>query len=110
MPAYVYLAAAIITEIIATSALKSSDGFSRLVPSIIVVLGYSFSFYCLSLCLKTMPMGVAYATWSAVGIVLVSIVGLVMFKQSLDMAAIAGMLLIIAGVVVMFAFSSSAKH
>ena len=79
---YLYLAVAIIAEVIATSALKASDEFSKLVPSVIVVVGYGVAFYCLSMVLKTIPVGVAYAVWSGLGIVLISIVGLVMFVLS----------------------------
>lgn len=107
---YLYLAVAIIAEVIATSALKASDEFSKLVPSVIVVVGYGVAFYCLSMVLKTIPVGVAYAVWSGLGIVLISIVGLVMFGQKLDLAAIVGMLLIVSGVVVMNVFSKTVGH
>lgn len=107
---YFYLAVAIIAEVIATSALKASDEFSKLVPSVIVVVGYGVAFYCLSMVLKTIPVGVAYAVWSGLGIVLISIVGLVMFGQKLDLAAIVGMLLIVSGVVVMNVFSKTVGH
>ena len=107
---YLYLAVAIIAEVIATSALKASDEFSKLVPSVIVVVGYGVAFYCLSMVLKTIPVGVAYAVWSGLGIVLISIVGLVMFGQKLDLAAIVGMVLIVSGVVVMNVFSKTVGH
>ena len=107
---YLYLAVAIIAEVIATSALKASDEFTKLVPSVIVVVGYGVAFYCLSMVLKTIPVGVAYAVWSGLGIVLISIVGLVMFGQKLDLAAIVGMLLIVSGVVVMNVFSKTVGH
>ena len=107
---YFYLAVAIIAEVIATSALKASDEFSKLVPSVIVVVGYGVAFYCLSMVLKTIPVGVAYAVWSGLGIVLISIVGLVMFGQKLDLAAIVGMVLIVSGVVVMNVFSKTVGH
>lgn len=107
---YLYLAVAIIAEVIATSALKASDEFSKLVPSVIVVVGYGVAFYCLSMVLKTIPVGVAYAVWSGLGIVLISIVGLVMFGQKLDLAAIVGILLIVSGVVVMNVFSKTVGH
>lgn len=107
---YIYLAIAIVSEVIATSALKASEGFTKTMPSIIVVVGFSVAFYCLSLVLKTVPMGVAYAIWSGLGIVLISIAGLVLFGQKLDMAAIIGIILIISGVVVMNVFSSSVSH
>jgi small multidrug resistance pump len=107
---YLWLAAAIISEVIATSSLKSSNGFTRLLPSIAVVVGYSAAFYFLSQTLKTIPLGVAYAIWSGLGTVSIAIVGVVFFRQTLDRAAIAGMTLIIAGVVVMNIFSRSAAH
>lgn len=107
---YLYLAIAIIAEVVATSALKASDEFTKVTPSVVVVIGYGVAFYCLSLVLKTIPVGVAYAIWSGLGIVLVSIVGLVVFKQKLDFPAIIGMLLIVSGVIVMNVFSSSVSH
>lgn len=107
---YWYLAIAIITEVIATNALKASDGFTKLIPSIIVVVGYGTAFYFLSLVLKTIPVGVAYAIWAGMGIVLVSIVAAVMFKQVPDVPAIIGMVLIVSGVVVMNVFSKTINH
>ncbi|MEZ5496216.1 MAG: multidrug efflux SMR transporter [Gammaproteobacteria bacterium] len=107
---YLYLAIAIVAEVIATSALKASEGFSKLIPSLIVIVGFGVAFYFLSLVLKTIPMGVAYAIWSGLGIVLISIAGLLLFGQKLDTAAIIGILLIISGVVVMNVFSSSVSH
>lgn len=107
---YLYLSIAIIAEVIATSALKASEGFTKLVPSSIVIVGFGVAFYCLSLVLKTLPMGVAYAIWSGLGIVLISIAGLVLFNQKLDMAAIIGIILIVSGVIVMNVFSSSVSH
>ncbi len=100
MLAWIYLAGAIGCEIIATSALKAADGFTRPIPTAIVVLGYAASFYCLSVVLRSIPMGVAYAIWSGIGIVLISIVGLVVYKQRLDPPALVGILLIIAGTLV----------
>ncbi len=108
--AYLYLAIAIIAEVAATSALKASEEFSKLVPSIIVVVGYGIAFYCLSVVLKTIPVGITYAIWSGLGIVLVTIVGIFAFKQQPDLPAIIGMALIIAGVVVLQAFSKTAGH
>lgn len=108
--AYLYLAIAIIAEVIATSALKSSDGFSKLMPSLIVVMGYGVAFYFLSLVLKTMPVGIAYAIWSGLGIVLIATIGVVAFSQKLDWPAIVGMALIICGVIVMNVFSKSVSH
>lgn len=108
--AYLYLSIAIIFEVIATSSLKASEEFSKLIPSIIVVVGYAVSFYCLSIVLKSIPMGITYAIWSGVGIVLISLVGVLFFQQKLDIAAILGMALIILGVVVIHVFSGSVKQ
>ena len=107
---YLYLTIAIVAEVIATCALKSSEEFSKLAPSVIVVIGYGVAFYFLSLVLKTIPVGMAYAMWSGLGIVLISIVGAVMFDQKLDLPAVIGMLLIITGGVVMNVFSNSVSH
>ena len=110
MPGHLALLIAILAEVAATSALKASEGFSNLGPSIVVVAGYGAAFYFLSLALKTIPMGVAYAIWSAVGIVLISLVGWLVYAQTLDFAAMAGMGLIIAGVLVLNVFSGTAGH
>ena len=107
---YFYLAIAIIAEVIATSALKASEEFSKLTPSIVVIVGYSVAFYFLSLVMKSIPVGVTYAIWSGLGIVLIAIIGAVVFGQKLDLAAVIGMLLIISGVVVMNVFSNSLSH
>jgi small multidrug resistance pump len=107
---YLYLTIAIVAEVIATSALKASEGFTNLIPSLIVTVGYGVAFYFLSLVLKTIPVGIAYAIWSGLGIVLISVIGLVLFQQKLDLAAIIGMGLIIAGVVVINVFSTSVSH
>lgn len=107
---YFYLAIAIFAEVIATSALKASSGFTKLVPSAIVIIGYGVAFYCLSIVLRTMAVGVAYAIWSGLGVVLIAVVGLVLFQQKLDLAAIFGMFLIVSGVVVINMFSKSAGH
>ncbi|WP_260706512.1 DMT family transporter [Edaphobacter flagellatus] len=107
---YLWLAGAILSEVIGTSSLKASEGFTRLLPSVVVVIGYGLAFYCLSQTLKTMPVGVAYAIWSGLGTVLIALVGLVLYKQKLDSAAIVGMALIIAGVLVMNLLSKSAAH
>jgi len=107
---YLYLAVAIAAEVIATSALRAAEGFTVLWPSLIAVIGYVVAFYFLSLTLKTMPVGVAYAIWSGVGIVVVSIVALVLYKQVLDLPAILGMGLILAGVVVINLFSKTTGH
>jgi small multidrug resistance pump len=107
---WAYLGVAIAAEVVATSALKSSESFSKLGPSVIVVVGYAIAFLFLSLTLKTLPVGVAYAIWSGLGIVLISIASLVLFGQKLDMPAMIGMGLIIAGVVVMNVFSKTVSH
>lgn len=100
MPAYFYLSIAIFFEVIATSALKASNGFTNLLPSAIVVVGYGIAFFSLSLALRGVPLGIAYGLWSAVGIVLVSIAGWVLYQQKLDLPALLGLGLIIAGVLV----------
>ena len=107
MQQWLFLSIAIVSEVIATSALKASEGFSRLWPSLIVVAGYATAFYFLSLTLKTLPIGVVYAIWSGVGIALIALIGWLVFGQSLDAAAIIGLLLIIAGVVVINVFSKT---
>ena len=107
---YVYLTLAIVTEVMATSALKASQEFTKLVPSIIVVIGYGASFYFLSLVLKLIPVGIAYAIWAGMGIVLVAIVAAIVFKQTPDAPAILGMSLIISGVVVISVFSKTVTH
>ena len=108
--AYVYLVLAIVAEVIGTSALKAADGFTKVVPSIVVVVGYATAFYLLSLILRTIPVGVTYAIWSGVGIVLVAVVAAVTYKQIPDLAALAGMGLIMAGVVVINLFSTTTGH
>lgn len=105
-----YLGIAIASEVIATSALKAADGFTQLVPSIIVVLGYAAVFYFLSLTLRFIPIGVAYAVWSGVGIVLVSLIGWFAYRQPLDIAAMIGIGFIVAGVVILNFFSKSTMH
>ena len=109
MTSYLYLCVAIVAEVIATSALKASDGFSRLWPSVVVV-GYAIAFFLLSLTLRTIPVSIVYATWSGMGIVLIALVGWVIFGQSLDPPAILGMALILSGVLIVNVFSSSAGH
>ena len=107
MSHWLYLAVAIVSEVVATSALKASDGFSNPIPSVIVVAGYGISFYFLALTLRVVPVGVAYAIWSGIGLTLVTCVGWFVFGQRLDAAAVAGMALIVLGVVVMNGFSKS---
>jgi small multidrug resistance pump len=104
---YLYLAIAIIAEVTATSALKASEEFTKLVPSIIVVIGYAIAFYFMTLVLRVMPVGVTYAIWSGLGIVLVTIAGFILYDQTPDIPAILGMGLIISGVVVMHVFSKT---
>ena len=107
---YLFLAIAIIAEVIATSALKASAGFTRLGPNILVIVGYGVAFYFLSLVLKTIPVGIAYAIWSGLGIVLISIVGMTLFGQKLDTAAVIGIVFIITGVLIMNIFSQTVSH
>lgn len=107
---YVYLAIAIIAEVIGTAALQASDGFTKALPSTLVIVAYGVAFYYLSLVLKSIPVGIAYAIWSGLGIVLITVVGLFFFGQKLDAAAIFGILLIISGVLVMNLFSTSVSH
>ena len=107
---FFYLIVAIVLEVIGTSALQASEQFTKPKPLILTALGYAASFYFLSLVLRAMPVGIAYAIWSGVGIVLISIVGALFFKQHLDTPALIGIGLIIAGVVVMNVFSKSVSH
>jgi len=107
-PGPAWLAGAILFEVSATIALKASDGLTRLTPALAVVAGYAVSFYCLSQALRTIPMGVAYAIWSGVGIVAISIAGWRLYGQVLDAAALAGIALILAGVLVIQLLSRSA--
>jgi len=107
---WVYLTVAIIAEVVATSTLKSTDNFTRLWPSVTVAVGYAVAFYFLTLTLRTIPVGITYAIWSGVGIVLVTLFSWIYYKQSLDTPAIIGMALIIAGVIVMNLFSKSVAH
>lgn len=107
---YLYLALAIIFEIIGSSFMKASDGFTKLLPAVIVAIAYLICFYFLSQALKFIPLGVAYAIWGGLGIVLTAIISVIVFKQSLDTPAIIGIILIVAGVVVMNFFSKSVSH
>ena len=107
---YLYLAIAIVAEVAATSALKASEGFTRLGPTLIVVAGYGLAFYCLSLVLRTVPVGIAYAIWAGVGIVLIALIGWLVLRQPLDAPAVVGIALIVAGVVVIQLFSKSTAH
>jgi len=107
---WIYLGIAIIAEVIGTSALKSAEGFTKLIPSVIVIVGYGIAFFLLSLTLKSIPVGIVYAIWSGAGIALISIIGYFHFKQKLDLPAIAGIILIIAGVIVINLFSKSVSE
>jgi small multidrug resistance pump len=107
---YLYLAIAIFAELIGTNALKLSNGFTRPIASAITVAGYGIAFYFLSLVLRTIPMGVAYAIWSGVGIVLIAVVGWALQRQRLDVPAMIGIALIVAGIVVMNVFSKAVAH
>ena len=107
---WIYLTLAIIGEVIGTSALKASESFTRLMPSALCVIAFAATFYFLSLTLKVIPIGIAYAVWSGVGIVLISIIGYFLFQQSLYAPAIVGIALIIAGVVVINTMSDSVPH
>lgn len=107
MQHWLYLAVAIVSEVIATSALKAADGFSRPMPLLVVAIGYGIAFYCLSVVLRSLPLGVTYAIWSGVGIALIALVGWLVYGQTLDFPAILGMTLIVAGVVVLNVFSET---
>lgn len=107
MSHWIYLAVAILAEVVGTSFLKSSEGFTRLQPSLVVVVSYMAAFFFLSLSLRTIPVGIAYAIWAGTGVALIALVGYVFFDQRLDAPAWIGMLLIVAGVVVINAFSTS---
>jgi small multidrug resistance pump len=107
---YLYLAIAIVAEVIGTSALKAAEGFTRPLPSLVVIVGYGAAFFFLSLALKVIPVGIAYAIWSGVGVALITLIGWVVFKQRLDAPALAGLALILAGVVVIQLFSDARAH
>ncbi|HEY6044063.1 MAG TPA: SMR family transporter [Nitrosospira sp.] len=110
MKPWLFLSIAIISEVVATSALKSSNGFSQFWPSLVVVAGYTAAFFFLSLTLRTIPVGVAYAIWSGAGIVLITVIGWLVLGQTLDVPAIVGLALIIVGVVILNVFSKSVTH
>ncbi|MEN3748322.1 SMR family transporter [Sphingomonas sp. HF-S3] len=107
---YLYLAIAIVAEVVATSLLKLSHGFTRPLPTLGMALGYLVAFYFLSLTLRTVPTGIAYAIWSGVGVVLIATIAWLFQGQKLDLAAMIGMAMIVGGVVVMNLFSSSVAH
>ncbi|MBM1632057.1 QacE family quaternary ammonium compound efflux SMR transporter [Sulfitobacter mediterraneus] len=107
---YIWLIVAIVTETLGTTALQASQQFSRFWPSVAVVLFYGLSFYFMALALKVMPVGIVYAIWSGLGIVLIAGIGFVLFGQKLDLPAILGLGLIISGIVVIHLFSGSQTH
>jgi len=110
MTNWVFLALAIVAEVVATSSLKASDGFTRLAPSVIVVVGYGVAFYLLSLALRSIPVGTAYAIWAGLGIVLVAAAGWLLFDQKLDVWGVVGMALIVSGVFVLNVLSRAGGH
>lgn len=101
---------AVLSEVTATTALKFSEGFTKLIPSVVVIVGYGISFYLLSLSLKTIPLGTAYAMWSGIGIVLTVIAGIIIWRESMDWARGIGIFLIMAGILIINLFSKSAVH
>ena len=105
---WLYLAIAIVSEVIATSALKAANGFTRWEPSLLVITGYASAFYFLSLALRTIQLGVTYAIWSGVGVALIILVGWVIYRQPLNVASLIGIALIVSGVIVLHIFSKSA--
>ncbi|HYO65051.1 MAG TPA: multidrug efflux SMR transporter [Archangium sp.] len=110
MRAYAYLAIAILAEVIATSSLKATAEFTRPGPSLLVVAGYATAFYCLTLSLRSIPVGIAYAIWSGLGIVLVAAADYVLYRQKLDAPALIGMAMILGGCLVINLFSRSSTH
>ncbi|KMK67171.1 multidrug efflux SMR transporter [Puniceibacterium sp. IMCC21224] len=107
---YFILAIAILAETIATTALQASQQFTKPLPSLIVVIGYGVAIYLLSVSLRTFPVGIAYALWSGLGIVFIAVIGFTVFGQRLDLPAVLGMALIIAGIVVINLFSATSTH
>lgn len=107
---YLYLTLAIIAEVIATSSLRATEEFTKPVPTLIMVVGYGVAFYFMTLTLRSLPLGITYAVWSGLGIVLISIIGIIFYNEKLDLAATLGMSLIILGVVVIHLFSKTIKH
>ena len=108
MNKWIYLTLAIFSEVMATASLKSTEGFSKFWPSVIVLVGYSAAFYFLSLTLDTIPIGVAYAIWSGVGVAAITLVSIFVFNQKIDAAGFVGIGLIVAGVIILRLFSESA--
>lgn len=110
MKQWIFLFVAIVSEVIATSALKAAQDFTKLWPSVIVVVGYVSAFYFLSLTLRTIPVGIAYAIWSGVGVALIALVAWGLYGQTLDMPAFIGIALIVSGVVVLNVYSKAVPH
>ena len=110
MSHWLALAIAIIAEVIGTTALKASNEFSRLLPSLIVVVGYGTAFYFMSISMRVLPVGIMYAIWSGMGIVLISVLGWLVFRQTLDTPAVIGLAFIIAGVIIINVFSKTVGH
>lgn len=110
MPVYLILAFAVMFETIGTTALKASEQFTKVGPSVVVVLAYAISFYLLSITLRTMSVGIVYALWSGLGIVMIATIGWTLFGQKLDLAALAGLAMIIGGIAVIHLFSNSVTH
>jgi len=110
MPVYLILAFAVLAETIGTTALQASQQFSKPLPSILVVVAYAVSFYLLSVTLRTMPVGIVYALWSGLGIILIATIGWVVFGQRLDLPAVIGLLMIIGGIAVIHLFSATSSH
>ena len=108
--AYIYLTIAVICEVVATSSLKATQEFTRLIPTLVVITGYLAAFYFLTLSLKTLTIGVAYAIWSGLGIVLIAIFGYIIYREMLDIPAIIGIVLILTGIVVINVFSGTVTH
>ena len=109
-PHYIYLFFAIVAETIGTTALQASNQFTRLWPSVLVIVAYALSFYLLTWALKAMPVGIVYAIWSGLGIVLIAAMGWAVFGQKLDLPALLGLILIIVGILIMHLFSNSTTH
>ena len=110
MKPWIYLAFAIFAEVVGTTFLKASQGFTKPIPSLVVVVGYGLAFYLLSLTLDTIPVGIGYAVWSGVGLVLITLIGWIMYGQTLDTPAFFGMGCIVIGVVILNLFSKAAVH
>ena len=110
MTGYLHLTIAILAEVFATSLLKATEDFTKFWPSVAVVVGYGVAFYFLTLALRHIPIGIAYAVWAGAGIVLIAVIGAVVYKQVPDLAAVIGMALIVAGIVVIHLFSKTGAH